>query len=191
MAGLAHVLDSGSGHDLAVTCGPWPDERAAEDALVGFLASSQLFVVYRQVVGRPLWTHCFQVPQDVRADLLLIPSSRLLDAGWDGGAIVIEVKRAGEKIGPPCSQLVDYVNSAWRLPDSGGVLIVPSFGFLFPARKQHGPLASMMAHQHIGTAELNHDWLHCWCGESRVLSLTAAGNVRLGRLNFGHRVGSR
>jgi len=29
------------------------------------------------------------------------------------------------------------------------------------------------------------------CGESRVLSITAAGNVRLGRLDFGHRVGAR
>jgi hypothetical protein len=191
MSSLASIWNAWPGPDLAVTWGPWPDERAAEDELVAFLEASRLFVVYRQVVGRPLWTHCFQAPQGVRADLLLIPSERLLKAGWEGGAIVIEVKRPGEKIGPGCSQLIDYMNSAWRLPESGGVMIVPSFGFLFPARKQQGPLASVMAHQHVGTACLDHDWLHCWCGESRVLSITAAGNVRLGRLDFGHRVGAR
>lgn len=191
MVDLAHIHGGESDPDVAVTCGGWIDERAAEDDLVAFVRSTGLFGVYRQVAGRPLWTHCFQLQQDVRADVLLVPLQRVLDAGWAGGAIVIEVKRSGEKIGPGCSQLVDYLNSAWRLPQSGGVTIVPSFGFLFPAHKQHGPLASVMAHQHIGTACFRAGWLCCYCGESRVMSINAAGGLRLGRLDFGLKVGSR
>ena len=112
MADLARIWNTCAGPDPATTFGPWPDERAAEDALVAFLAAAGLFAVYRQVVGRPLWTHCFQQPQDVRVDVLLVPSARLLEAGWDAGAVIIEVKRPGEKIGPGCSQLIDYMNSA-------------------------------------------------------------------------------
>lgn len=177
--------------DTAVTCGAWASEREAEDALVTFLLRSGLFHVYRQVAGRPLWTHCFQRTQDVRADVLLLPSAQLLRHGWTAGAIVVEVKRSGEKIGPACSQLVDYLNSLWWLPGTGGVGVVPAFGFLFPAHKQHGPLASVMAHQHIGTAVFRRDWLHCFCGEHRVLSIGPAGEVRPGLTRFGQKTGSR
>lgn len=191
MPDLAHIWDGQGEPDVTVTCGSWEDERAAENDLATVLQAAGLFHVYRQVVGRPLWTHCFQHPQDVRADMLLMPTARLIGAGWTAGATVIEVKRSGQKIGPGCNQLIDYLNSAWWLPDSGGVAVVPAFGFLFPAHKQHGPLASVMAHQHIGTACFYEGALYCYCGESPVLTLSAAGEVRLGRLDFGLKAGAR
>lgn len=177
--------------DRGTTTGNWSQEHEAEAFLSDFLETTGLFCVYRQVRGCPLWAHSFQDRQDVRADLLLLPSTRLVSAGWTGGAIVIEVKRSGEKIGPACNQLVDYLNSAWRVPETGGVLVVPAFGFVFPAHRQGGPLASIMAHQHIGTAGMDREWLDCHCGHSRVISIRRSGEFRLGRLNFGLKLGSR
>lgn len=81
------------------------------------------------------------------------------------------------------------MNSAFFLPS--GVAVVPAFGFLFPALKQHGPLASVMAHQHLGTAVIQHGSLYLFCGESRVLTLGQDGLIDFGKTNFGRRLGAR
>jgi len=174
---------------LDVTCGDWAAESDAEDFLVQFVAATGMFRAYRQVFGEPLWKHFFQEHQAVKADVLLLPAGKLFDAGWRSGAIVVEVKRSGEKIGPGCNQLIDYTNSVFFLPS--GVAVVPNFGFLFPALKQHGPLASVMAHQHLGTAAIHRGSLNLFCGESRVLTLGQDGRIDIGKLNFGRRLGAR
>ena len=174
---------------LDVTCGDWTVESDAEDFLAQFLAATGMFRAYRQVFGEPLWKHFFQEHQAVKADVLLLPTEKLFNAGWRSGAIVVEVKRSGEKIGPGCNQLIDYTNSVFFLPS--GVAVVPTFGFLFPALKQHGPLASVMAHQHLGTAVVQHGSLYLFCGESRVLTLCQDGRIDFGNVNFGRRLGAR
>ncbi len=135
--------------------------------------------------------HPRQEHHSLQADILALPTEKLCQAGWCHGAIIFEVKRPGAKIGRGLNQLLDYVNSAWYMND--GVLVVPSFGFLFWAQAKGGPVASIMAQQHIGTAELNHrNELEMRCGGQTVLRLTASGHiVKLGRINFGHKIGSR
>lgn len=172
-----------------ITGGNWQTEHDAEEALVQFLENTNLFVVYRQVAGEPLWKHHFQEHNAVRADLLLFPSQSLIASGWRSGAVVIEVKRSGEKIGPGLNQLIDYTNSSFYI--DGGVAVMPSFGFLFPAPKQAEAVASIMAHQHLGTATLEADTLHLYCGESRILSICADGSMRLGKVQVGRRLGRR
>jgi len=174
---------------LDVTCGDWTVESDAEDFFVQFVATTGMFRAHRQVFGEPLWKHFWQEHQAVKADVLLLPTRKLYDAGWRSGAIVIEVKRSGEKIGPGCNQLIDYTNSVFFLPS--GVAVVPTFGFLFPAPKQHGPLASIMAHQHLGTAAIRHGSLNLFCGESRVLTLGQDGRIDIGNVNFGRKLGAR
>lgn len=172
-----------------LTCGHWQTEAEAEEYLAQFLELSKLFVVYRQVVGEPLWKHHFQPFHGVRADLLLLPDSKLLGCGWQYGAIVLEVKRSGEKIGPGLNQAIDYTNTAFYI--DGGVAVVPTFAFLFPVPKQAEALASIMAHQHLGSAFFAHGGLHLYCGESRILSLLDDGEIRLGRVHMGRRLGAR
>jgi hypothetical protein len=172
------------------TCGPWPTEQEAEDWLAAFLDGTGLFHVLRQVRGVPLQRHHFQRTQGVRADLLLLPSVKFTEAGWKDGAIVVEVKKPGAKIGPGISQLLDYMRTAWCI--DGGIAIVPSFGFLFAARKQIGPFASLMAHQHIGTASLeDDDRLDLCCGHSGVLRLSGDGDVIVKPTEFGRKMGAR
>jgi len=186
MVGIGHIWDD---DQSGLTYGDWTDERDAENAFCDFCARTGAFEVHRQVAGEPLWKRFTQAHQSVRADVLLMPSSRLLAAGWDCGAVVIEVKRSGEKIGHGCSQLIDYTNAAFFLPT--GVAVVPAFGFLFPALKQHGRMASLMAHQRIGTAMIRYAKLELFCGECRALTVDDGGEISVGATDFGRKLGSR
>jgi len=175
--------------EASLTVGPWPTEQEAEDWLAAFLAGTGLFHVQRQVAGVPLERHHFQRAQGVRADLLLLPSQKLVDMGWKDGVIVIEVKKPGVKIGLGINQLLDYMRTAWFI--DGGIAVIPSFGFLFPARKQIGPLASVLAHQHIGTATLEGDRVDLYCGHSGVLRIGNDGDAVIKPTRFGQRMGAR
>ena len=187
MADLTPIWTAGD--DPAEPLGPWATETEAETYLAEFLARTGLVQVYRQIPGRPLCQRHFQVTKSVRADLLLVPKRALVEAGWSDGVIVIEVKRPGRKTGPGYSQLLDYMNTAW--PVGAGICVVPTFGFLFPAVQPHGPLASVLAQQHIGTALVRCGALHLYAGEARVLSISAAGKVTLGETRFGRNLGAR
>lgn len=182
------TLTNVNGSSRNLTCGPWQTEAEAEADLVRFLQYTQAFVIYRQVIGEPLWKHHFQQFQSVRADLLLLPDQRLIACAWQSGAIVIETKRSGKKIGPGLNQAIDYTNTAFYI--DGGVAVVPTFAFLFPAPKQAEAVASIMAHQHLGSAFFDRGSLHLYCG-GRILSLSEGGDIRLGRLTIGRRLGSR
>ena len=186
MVAIGHIWDS---DQSGLTYGDWADERDAEDAFCAFCKDAGAFEVHRQVAGEPLWKRFTQAHQSVRADVLLLPLPALVSAGWGCGALVIEVKRSGEKIGHGCSQLIDYTNAVFFLPT--GVAVVPAFGFLFPALKQHGRMASLMAHQRIGTAMIRYGKLELCCGECRVLTVGQSGEINVGATDFGRKLGSR
>jgi hypothetical protein len=163
-------------------------EADLEDSLAGFLDATALFRVFRQVIGRPLWTACPNAGR-VRCDLLLLSSQRGLGAGWTHGPILIEVKRPGEPIGPALSQMMDYLRCSWLLPN--GVPIMASWAFVYPADRMHGPLASVCAQNRIGTAHLAAGELDLYCGEQRVLTVLEGGVLRVGDTRIGLRYGHR
>jgi hypothetical protein len=187
------------------TYGPWRTEAEAEDYLTDFLRDTGLFCIYRQVRGWPMTQPHFRdhpaSSASLRADVLLVPTVRLIDQGWDGGAVLIEVKRSDVKIGPGLGQLLDYMGTVWRV--DGGIGVVPTFGFLFPALRQDSALASVMAQEHIGTATIRkgnryvgttvirEERLELCCGESRVLTVWRHGKLDFGTTNFGRKTGSR
>jgi hypothetical protein len=179
--------------DANTTCGSWDDEADAEDYFADFVGTTGRFTVYRQVCGRatsePHFRNHDKSSTSLRADFLLVPKRTLIDQGWDGGIILIEAKRSGLPIGKGLSQLLDYMSAVWTI--HGGISIVPTFGFLFPALRQRMALASVMAHRHIGTAVIQHDTLELLCGEKRVISIGRAGDVNLGSTDFGRKTGSR
>lgn len=174
------------------TTGHWATEPEAEEYLVAFLRQTGLFTVYRQRTGVPIAKHHFQVQskESLRVDVLLTPQATLMAQGWQYGAIIIDAKRSGIKVGPGLNQLMDYMSTAW--PVRGGIMVLPSFAFLFPARSPGGPVASIMSHQHIGAAEVDyHDRLILYCGHSRVLVTTRSGQVEIGKMDFGLKMGAR
>ena len=165
-----------------------PFEADLEDGLAGFLEATGLFRVFRQVVGRPLWTACPNAGW-VRCDLLLLASKRGLALGWTHGPILLEVKRPGDPIGPALSQMMDYLRCSWLL--SNGVPVMASWAFVYPADRMHGPLASVCAQNRVGTAHLGAGELNLYCGEQRVLTVCEGGVLRVGDVRIGLRHGSR
>ena len=166
----------------------WRSEADVEDALAAFLEASGFFRVFRQVMGRSLVSICGTGGR-VRADILLLATRQAIDAGWREGPILFEVKWGGKPIGPAVSQMLDYLDCAWMLPN--GVEVLAGFGFLFPVPKQYGPLASVRAQNRVGTATLEAGELNCYCGEQRVLTVWEAGAMRVANLGIGRKFGSR
>jgi hypothetical protein len=167
---------------------PRLSEADLEGELAAFVEGTRLFRVFRQVMGRSLWTAC-PAAGWVRCDLLLLASRRGLAAGWRHGPIVLEVKRPGDAIAPALSQMLDYLRSSWLLPN--GVPVMASWAFVYPADRAHGPLASLMAQNRIGTASLVAGEMSLYCGEQRVLTLCDGGILRVGAVSIGRRFGSR
>ena len=128
----------------------------------------------------------------MRIDRILIPNERLYAAGWRHGAIGIEIKRSGEKLGPPLAQAMDYTRAAWTIREARGISVFLSMVFIWPMPKQYGPLASVLVHNRIGSASFS-QWtsLYLQFGDETILHIDVPGEFRLGNGNSGRKVGSR
>lgn len=171
---------------------PPPGSEAAQaDVLDALIARSGLFTSYAEVPGTLIQPRPGQVDKGMRIDRILVPTQQLVDAGWSHGVIGVETKPAGAKLGPALAQAMDYTRSAFTLP-GGGFQVVPSWVFLFPFPKQHGPLASLMAQQRVGLV-LTDRWtlLRFVCGEATVLRVGTDGTVRVGLNTLGRKAGRR
>ena len=174
-----------------LTTGDWRDETASTAALDRVLSELGLWKVYREVSGVLLQPRPYQAAQrGLRIDRLLLPTTRLLDLGWTHGAIGIECKRSGVKIGPPLAQLVDYSRAVWVLPENG-IRVWCDWVFLWSMERQHGPLASFLAQNRIGCARSN-GWnrLQLKCGETNLIRITD-DDIQIGAGVVGTKVGSR
>ncbi len=164
-----------------------------DTALIG----SGLFHVYSEVTGVLMQPQVAQANESVhrcRINRVLIPARKLIDAGWDHGAVGIEIKSSEmSNDGKVLSQVLDYRRCAWTLPSQhGSVRVWLDWIFIFPMRKEHGSLASLMAHNRFGTANSSqYVWLHLQCGEETVLRIGHDGEIRIGRNHSGRKVGSR
>lgn len=178
---------------LIETLGLWRTEAESAAAFDAAIAPSGLFRTYSEVPGELLQPRAGQVERTVRIDRVLVPSPEALLRGWSLGAIGVELKRSGEKVGPPLAQAMDYLRSAWRVR---GVLIHLDAVFLWPMAKQHGAIASLMAHNRIGAAEPARKGVRFYIGEECALRIEAdfhTGEVAatIGIVRSGTKVGSR
>jgi len=186
----ALALHGGSGaHE---TCGEWSTEAASAAELDVRLAHHRLWSVYHEVRGQLLQPRPGQVDKTVRIDRVLLPSQRLHEAGWRHGAIGIEIKRSGIRLGPPLAQAMDYTRAAWIIPEARGISVLLSMVFVWPMDPVHGPLESVLLHNRIGSASFS-SWasLHLKFGSETVIEIDRAGEFRLGEGDSGHKVGSR
>ena len=130
------------------TTGDWLTEAASADAFEAAVAPSGLFRIYREVTGTLTQPRPEQVAKAMRIDRVLIPTQGLVALGWTYGAVGVEIKRSGVRIGPPLAQAMDYTRGAWLVQ---GVLVHLGAVFLWPCDHQTGPLSSLMVHNRIGT----------------------------------------
>lgn len=176
------------GCSLVTTCDNFSDEETAEQWLYDFLLATNCFSLFRQQPGVPIYRHADQQWHDVRCDILAIPAPK---CGIDLGAIVFEVKRSGEKIGGPLNQMLDYLRTVFPVRNQIG--IIPTIAFLFPCEKQHGPVASIMQNQHMGTAARSYKrGLVCFSGEQKLLEFDSSGNLTFATtMRSGKKMGAR
>lgn len=164
------------------TCGNFTDEKDAQAWLVDFLGrckDEKGGAFFRRVVefaqGVPLYRHHRQSIDKERyaCDVLALPNIRY---SVIFGAMVFEVKKSCVEIGPGLSQLKDYMASVF---DVSGIRVVPSFGFLFPCRKQMCATASWMQHQSIGSIcqEEYNQRVKIYTGEERLLEFEPSGTL--------------
>lgn len=110
----------------------------------------RLFKVYREVSGRRLYIPPGKDQGGTpRIDRVLVPYPPAMDLGWRWGAVGIELKRSGEKVGPAVEQSVDYQHCQFRVPWAWVHL---DLVFLFPFCKATGFQESVMARNNIGGA---------------------------------------
>ncbi len=103
-----------------------------------------------KAVHAEVWGACVGVKTGkIRADRLLIPGPRLIDAGWKGGVAVVEFKKdSRQSTGRWIAQLLDYMRGVY---DIGlGFKVVPGCGFLFPYKLAGGAEASVLAQNACG-----------------------------------------
>jgi hypothetical protein len=175
-----------------VTIGKWPTESESAAALDRHLASCRhLFNVYPECRGELLQPRYGQKSKTVRIDRILLPRPPLIEAGWTHGALGLEVKRSGEKVGPALAQMTDYGRSAWIIT-VGRVKVWLDWIFLWPLDEQFGTVASMMAQNRLGSA-WSSGWycLNLYSGQAKVLRVDHRGRPDIGAAANGLQTGSR
>lgn len=170
------------------TYGDWATESASVAALDSILEELDLFVVHKEVRGYYLQPRLDQEAKTPRIDRLLIPTPALKEHGWTHGPIGIECKRSAAKTGPPLAQLLDYSRAAWKV---GSTHIIPRWYFLWPMRKAHGALASILAQHRIGSADSSDYYSLRLASGEQVLARLSPDRIDIGRGHHGTKAGSR
>lgn len=129
----------------------YPDETDACRALDSILnaAYQVAFKVRAEVHGQRL---LYPVNKDrggePRIDRFLFPTTDADMIGWELGAIGIEVKKSGQKIGPVIEQVLDYSHSLFEARP--GVWVACRALFIFPWACGTGTLESIAQRNSIG-----------------------------------------
>lgn len=179
-----------SEYERSLTFGPWTDERESVNALDEVLENCGLFRIYKEVPGYYLQPKPTRHLTSPRIDRVLSPAQLLVESGWSHGLIGIEGKASGVKSGPALSQMLDYSRAIWCLPY--GYRVWLNWIFLWPLRKQHLTIASIMAQNCIGSAYPQR-WrpLNLMSGEQAILRVHSTGEFDIGAGQNGQRIGSR
>ena len=175
------------------TSGDYATEIESEAAFDAMIEKTGVFKIYKQVDGKYLHPRLLAEDKVPRIDRILCPEQKLIDQGWKFGPIGVELKKSNIKIGPPISQLLDYSRAIWEIKKGKGYWIMLVYSFLWPAVKQHGPIASLLAQNRIGTCESRSEYtpLEFYSGESRILTFSKDMVPGIGQCNAGWKTGSR
>lgn len=176
------------------TCGEFQDEVASRAELDARLAKcSHLFTVYREVRGYYLQPRIDTLEEEKRPriDYLLVPKPALVEAGWTAGAVGIEAKASGVKLGPVISQCLNYQRAQFEIKPSG-VLVGVRWVFIWPLRAVYNDIESVMNQNRIGSL-----WGDQWAllrfkvGGTLAIAIDQNGKANAKTLVNGRKAGSR
>lgn len=179
--------------DSPITLGNWQVElgtNGSTEALDGILEECGLWKVHKEVIGSIISPSPEQEDKRVKIDRILIPKADFVNQGWRYGTIGIECKKSGVKIGEPIAQAMDYARSIFELDN--GFTAWLRWVFIWPMGPQHGPMASVLYQQRVGSAyAYSCAKLKLKLGEYSPLTVERDGNVRIGDIPTLRRAGSR
>ena len=163
----------------AFTTGPWQDEDETRQAFVESAKADPRFSsVYEEVEGRYVAQMPHDKVRDPRIDVVLIPSTDLRTAGWCHGAIGVEVKAPGKRVGPAAAQCIDYTRATFNVMN--GFYMPLSMVFLFECGVVGGDLESVMVQNRVGTCRMaGNRTLRFFRGGSEVVSLERPDRNRI------------
>lgn len=172
------------------TCGEFQTEAESAAAFDSIVERSGLFHAYKEVPGCLMQPRLRCEEKGVRIDRILVPTKTVVDAGWVFGDIGVEVKCSGKKIGPVVAQALDYMRSAFLLPN--GRTIVLDQIFIWPFCRAAGDVESIMTQHRIGGV-WSSDWrpLTFNMSATTILSWNRDGSVFCKKCSFGRKAGSR
>lgn len=161
------------------------------------LKASTSFRSYREVDGEYIQPRPGTESKSARIDRILIPIAGAVDAGWRDGAIGVEGKKSGHKLGRLICQGLDYSRCVWRLADQHkpgppGMSFITEWVFLYPVADPGCDLGSVMAQNRIG--HVAPGWrggLVFSCGGTHGIEIDADGAVKAKQLSMGRKRGSR
>lgn len=167
-------------------------------------AHQNLFRVQKEVTGhyvQPRFLAANVVDEDGRVkrpriDRIILPQRDLIEAGWRHGPFGVELKKSGEKVGPPLSQILDYTRAVWFLKDEKGIRngynIMLDWCFLWPWDCGHGNVESIAIQNRIGGAYFDHYYRFVLkTGGCKPLTISNTGEVNAKTIASGNKVGSR
>lgn len=187
-----------------LTGGNFGDEPTAWVHFDAQAERNAMFRVHREVWGELIQPRfgCDDPPAEsggpvrkgnwLRIDRILVPSRKVLDAGWCGGLIGVEGKRSGAKIGKVISQALDYSRCVFELPDTH-FLVMVRWVFLWPLEGEpKGDLGSVMAQNRIGWVRSStRTPLVFGCGMTHGITVNFDGTADVQQLPMGRKKGNR
>lgn len=153
------------------TVGPWETEDETAAAFDAAVAGDPRFQsIYREVRGIYTARSPYDHDQTPRIDRVLVPSKLLRDARWIHGAIGVEIKKPGTKIGHPLAQAMDYARASFEVMP--GFHMPLAMVFLFPTHIIGGDLEAVTVQNRVGTCNLHPlGELVFFRGASRIMSI--------------------
>lgn len=177
------------------TAGVFADEPAAWTEFDEIIAKSGTFTVYREVHSEYIQPRLETEDKEARIDRILVPTKRLIEAGWrSGGAIGVEGKKSKAKAGPLVVQAIDYSRCAFRIEGHGGLLanVLLRWIFVYPVSTSSGDIASIMAQNRIGSCAKNYyGGLNFCCAGTTVIKINIDGTIEAKDTPIGNKRGSR
>lgn len=174
-----------------LTSGEFLTEGSAWDTFDWFVEKSQAFRLLKEVPGFYVQPRPGTEVKGARIDRVLIPLQKAIDAGWVHGAIGVEGKKSGHKMGPLIVQAMDYSRCVFELERPPGLLVMMQWVFIYPGEIMVGELMSIVANSRIGTCSISNSRLIFGCSGYHGLVIDSSGAVTAKALPMGNKRGSR
>lgn len=163
---------------VQTTCGDFSTEEEAVAEFDRIVNSTGLFTIHTEVKGRYVNGRPNVDDENPRIDRIIIPQPKIISQGWKHGAIAVECKASGKKLGRVIAQALDYSNAVFEIKP--GFHIWCEWLFIWPLEKVHGDVESIMAQNRIGWCRPNGNRtaMSFGTGSQNMIRIGADGDIQ-------------